>query len=277
MPRGRGSGERRPTPTTRRPTRRRRAEEPPRATTRCPRRSAARSRRSPADPRCPRCRSARSLRARPLRRHALVMAGALPAGPSRRACPSPRAPRGWRRRGGGRARRCPSASSSAVDLGLALEDVERGAGDAALLERMRQRSFVHDGAAARVHEVRRRLHERRARARRSGDASASVSGTWSDTTSAVASSSSSGIECTTPIPCASASRATAWPMRPWPTMPSVRPARPRPSMNVGAHCHVSRAAEEAIAFRDAAREREHQRDRHLGRRVGEHVGRVGRP
>ncbi len=34
------------------------------------------------------------------------------------------------------------------------------------------------------------------------------------------------------------------------------------------------AAQEAVAFRNTPREREHERDRHLGRRVGEHVGRV---
>ena len=81
----------------------------------------------------------------------------------------------------------------------------------------------------------------------------SVSGTWSETTSAAASSSSSWISgvCTTSIPCARASRATAWPIRPKPTMPSVMPASPRPSMNVGAQCHGSLAAQEAVAFDDA--------------------------
>ena len=45
-------------------------------------------------------------------------------------------------------------------------------------------------------------------------------------------------------------------------------------MNVGAHSHGSLPAQEAVALGHAAREREHERDRHLRRRVGEHVGRV---
>ena len=52
-----------------------------------------------------------------------------------------------------------SASSLDVDLGLALEDVECGAGDAAFSSACASAASSTTGAAARVHEVRRRLHQ----------------------------------------------------------------------------------------------------------------------
>ena len=77
-------------------------------------------------------------------------------------------------------------------------------------------------------EQRRRLHLRRARPRRSDAASPGVSGVWTETKSERPSSSSSGTPderelWTISIPKPSARRATAWPIRPQPTMPSVCP------------------------------------------------------
>ena len=46
-------------------------------------------------------------------------------------------------------------------------------------------------------------------------------------------------------------------------------------MNSSENCHGSRRADEAVALGDAAQEREHQRQRELRRRAGEHVRRVG--
>ena len=65
-----------------------------------------------------------------------------------------------------------------------------------------------------------------------------VSGQWSETTSAVASSSPSGMPperlvCTTRMPSASAREATARPMRPLPTMPSTAPSSSAPHMSCG--------------------------------------------
>ena len=54
--------------------------------------------------------------------------------------------------------------------GLVLEDVERGAGDPALDERVDERALVDDRAARRVHEHGGRSHRRERGARRSGGA-----------------------------------------------------------------------------------------------------------
>ena len=63
-----------------------------------------------------------------------------------------------------------------MDLGLALVDVQRGAGDQPLVERPRQRLLVDDGAARGVHEKRRALHPRERALDRSDDGSRGVSG-----------------------------------------------------------------------------------------------------
>ena len=228
----------------------------PRHDVRC--RLGARSRTSRAGPRSPRCRCARSRRRRPVGR-AASSCRARAAAPRRRACPSPLAPRASRRRCAARGRRCRARGAPSSPPARARR---RRAP-----RRRSVRSASARASAASSTTGPRLVFTRYAvgfispssrspiRCRVSG-----VSGTWSETTSAAASSSSSGVSgvCTTSIPCARASPATAQPILPKPTMPSVFPARPSPSMNVGAQSHGSPARTKAVAFDDAPGEREHR-------------------
>ena len=77
------------------------------------------------------------------------------------------------------------------------------------------------------------------------------------------------------MPNAAARAATAWPMRPKPTMPSCLPRRSVPSMKSSANpFHAPRRTRRSPSTMPA-RDAEDERPRQVGRRLGQHVGRVG--
>ena len=77
------------------------------------------------------------------------------------------------------------------------------------------------------------------------------------------------------MPNAGARAATAWPIRPNPTMPSCLPRRSEPSMKSSANPFHSPAAHQPVALDDPAHDAEDQRPRQVGGGLGEHVRRVG--
>ena len=78
----------------------------------------------------------------------------------------------------------------------------------------------------------------------------------------------------TRMPKPAARRATACPMRPKPTMPSVAPWTSRPSSSTGPQVRHSPGADRAIALDDAACGREQQRPGEVRGGLGEHARRV---
>ena len=103
-----------------------------------------------------------------------------------------------------------------------------------------------------------------------------VSGACSDTKSERSSSSSSAtppprLVWSTSQSKPSTRRATAWPMRPKPTMPTVAPWRSWPSSSCGLPGAPLAAADVGVPLRQSPRDAEHQRDRQVGGAVGQDV------
>ena len=175
-----------------------------------------------------------------------------------------------------------------VHLGLAFEDVDAGAEDRAVLERDRERLLVDHRAARGVHQHRRALHQREptrvdqaasspvvqrhvqrhdvgdARAgRRDRRPTRSIPVSWREW-------------CSTSMPNPAARRPTAWPMRPYPTIPErARRARRRRGSRFDVEPRsIGRCARSASASDVRAGGRQHQEEREVGGGLVEDAGRV---
>ena len=153
-----------------------------------------------------------------------------------------------------------------------------GAGERALVQRVGERVLVDDRAARGVDEDRRRLHGARARRRRSGGGSRRVSGRVErDEVRAL----ERGVEVVAEVDHDDLHLEPA--RRAWPRpgrcarrrrRPSVAPWTSAPIQPCGSHVRHWPSRRRPGGLDDAAGDREHQRPGEVGRRVGEHVGRV---
>ena len=171
-----------------------------------------------------------------------------------------------------------------MDLGLALEDVEPRAGDHAVAQRRGERRLVDHRPARGVDQVGVVAHRARARRASIRWRVSGVSGQCSDTTSERASSS---------LELDLARLVAARPLR----VDDLHPERARPrrdgaadlavaddperlALQPAAEHEVDRPrprlarADQPLALPHPARDREQQRDREVGRRVGQDAGRV---
>ena len=179
-----------------------------------------------------------------------------------------------------------ASSRRGVHLGLAFVHVEPGREQTARVQRVGERRLVDHRCRARCSRAPRSASSARGGGRRSGDACRAPPGTCRLTMSRVPeqlveigdvarrprSAGARGGAPASPKPAARA--ATARPMRPKPTSPSVAPCTSRPRYCVDAPARPRAGAQVALGVGREPRRREDQQEREVGGRLVEHTRRV---